>query len=53
MTLRTIGSPCLDCDLIKDYVVLWETSQLSYTLILAAEIYLGGQPASVLDKKAT
>lgn len=38
--------------LINDYAMLWKTSQLSNTLILAIEIHLGEQPASVSGKKA-
>ena len=38
--------------LINDYAMLWKTSQLSNTLILAIEIHLGEQPASMSDKKA-
>lgn len=37
---------------IDDYVMLWKTPQLSYTLILAIEIHLGGQSASMSGKKA-
>lgn len=38
--------------LISDYAMLWKTSQLLYTLILAIEIHLGGQSASMSGKKA-
>lgn len=38
--------------LINDYAMLWKTSQLSNTLILAIEIHLDEQPASMSGKKA-